>query len=70
MPVGDEFCPLDKNARRGPERRQGLLGLGDQRLQSRLGRGHAQHAHQGGLAGGGVLAGLLADQRRIAFEIQ
>ena len=38
--------------------------------QPRLGAGAAEHADHRGLAGGGVLAGRFADQRRIAFEIE
>ena len=45
-------------------------GLGDQRTQALARAIDAEDANHGGLAGVGILAGLLADQRRIAFDIE
>src|SRR5580692_4659713 len=70
MPVGDKSCPFDEDRRRLAERRQRRFGFGNELAQSRFGAVDAEHADESGLAGGGVLAGLFADQCRIAFDVE
>src|SRR5215472_19079717 len=47
VPVGDKMRAFDEDRGGGPERRQRLLGLGDQRLEPRLGRSDPEDAHHG-----------------------
>ena len=54
--IGDEFCLLDENRPR-PRTAPAPARPRRRALQPRLGRGHAEHADQGRLAGGRVLAG-------------
>ena len=61
---------FDQHRRGGSERRERRFGLGHELLEPPFGAGDAEHADEGRLAGGGVLAGLFADQRRIAFDIE
>ena len=44
------------------------MRVGNEAVEASLRRRHAENAHQRGLVSGGILAGCLADGRRIAFE--
>jgi len=70
MPFGHKSCSFNENFGRFAKRRQCVFGFGDQLLQSRPRSGCAKYADNRRLARHGVLAGLFADQRRVAFEVE
>ncbi len=64
------FAPSIRIAAEDPNGASACSASATSSFNRALAAGHAKHADHRGLAGGGVLAGLFADQRRIAFEIE
>src|SRR5438093_2514867 len=70
FPLGNETSAGIENRCGLAKRRQRRFGLGDQRAQARPRALRPEQTHDGRLAGLRVLTGLLADQCRIAFDIE